>query len=213
MARQEEIKSLLREIAPLFKSIASDAQRDAGALAETAWAKTHLVRDASLNQVTGTARWRMVGDRIVLRQGELPEGLELSTTDEEHNQGRYYLRAPKLGIVLTIRRKPHKKDDQPELLQLQIEEALECAPIDYGDKVVVYLAVGAIGTGPQFDVVNRGEVVHTYRLADLVEEGQTELSRVRSDAGSVPAPGVPEPTVRSAFEEEVAKEDPTSAEN
>jgi hypothetical protein len=210
MARQQDIKNLLIDAAPLFHSIALEAQKDAGALAETDWAKTHITREASLNQITGTARWRMVGDRVARRQGELPKGLELSTDEDEHNSGRYYLRGRKLGIVLTIRRKPHKKDDQPELLQLQIEQALEFAPIAYADEIVVYLAVGAVGTRPQFDVVNRGEVVDTYFLADLIEDAGKQK---RATPASITPADLPKATVSSALNPGGAKEDSASAEN
>lgn len=213
MARQQEIKSLLRDVAPVFRSIALEAQKDADELAKTDWAKAYIGREASLNQIMGTARWRMAGDRIVHRQGELPTGLELSTTYEEQNQGRYYLRAPKLGIVVTIRRKPHKKDDEPELLQLQIEAALEHAPVSYGDEIVVYLVVGAIGTEPQFDVVNRGEVVDSYPLNGLIEEIEAEKPDRQSPPQSIAGNRLPEPKVSSAFESERAQEDASSSEN
>jgi hypothetical protein len=213
MARQQEIKDLLCEVAPLLRSVAQEAQKVSAQLARTEWAKTNMVRDASLNQVTGTARWRMAGDKLVQRQGELPAGLEFSTTHEEQNQGRYYLRAPKLGIVLTIRRKPHKKDDEPQLLQLQIEAALEYAPVDYGDKIVVYLVVGPAGTEPQFDVVNRGEVIDSYRLIDLIKEAGGELSEEEPRPQELPGRGTPEPQVRSALDQEDTEEEAAGSEN
>ena len=170
MARQQDIKNLLAQVAPLLREIALGAQSDAAELAKTSWAREKISREASLNQIVGTARWRMTGDRIVTRQAEFPEGLELSTENEEHNQGRYYWRASKLGVVFTIRRKPHKKDEQPELLQLQIEAAIDSAPIDYGDKTVIYLVVGPLSSEPQFDVVNRGEVIDSYKLVNLIKD-------------------------------------------
>jgi|GEM_PF-5966408 len=205
MARQQEIKDLLREVAPLLHSIALEAQSAAAEFAKTEWAKKEMSREASVNQMAGIGRWRIVGDRLVLRQDELPEGIELSTSDEEQNQGRYYLCASKLGIVLTIRRKPHKKDEEPEFLQLQIEAAIDLAPVDYGDKVVVYLDVGPVGTEPEFHVANRGKVIDNLRLGDLIKEGEDER-RESDEIQTLPQLPVPEPRVRSALGEDAKQE-------
>lgn len=204
MARQQEIKDLLREVAPLLHSIALEAQSAAADFAKTEWAKEEMSREASVNQMAGIGRWRIVGDRLVLRQGELPKGIELSTSDEEQNQGRYYLCASKLGIVLTIRRKPHKKDEEPEFLQLQIEAAIDLAPVDYGDKVVVYLDVGPVGTEPEFHVANRGKVVNDLRLVDLIREAEDER-RETDEIQTLPQLPVPEPQVRSGLGEDAAQ--------
>jgi hypothetical protein len=213
MARQQEIEDLLRQVAPLFRSIAMEAQAAAADFVKTDWAKHEMSREASVNQMAGIGRWRLVGDRLVLRQGELPEGIELSTSDEEQNQGRYYLCASKLGVVLTIRRKPHKKDDEPEFLQLQIEAAIEMAPIDYGDKVVVYLDVGPSGTEPEFHVANRGKVVSDLRLVDLVKEAEGEKPAL-ADVQRLRGQSMPEPTVRSVLDEDAAQEvEPGDSEN
>jgi hypothetical protein len=213
MTRQQDIKNLLRRVAPLFHEIALGAQADAAKFAKTEWAEKYISREASLNQIIGTARWRMVGDRVVLRQGELPDDLEVSTVDEEQNQGRYYLRAPKLGVVATIRRKPHKKDEEPELLQLQIEAAIDAAPVDYGDKTVIYLVVGPQGTEPQFDVVNRGELIDGYKLIDLIEGDEDQAPRT-GQPDQLPGGPRPGPEVRSSLDEEdVQEEDAPGAEN
>jgi hypothetical protein len=207
MARQQDIKKLLAEVAPLFREIARGAQADAAELVKTSWAQERIGREASLNQIVGTARWRMTGDRIVTRQAEFPVGLELSTEDGEHNQGRYYWRASKLGVVFTIRRKPHKMDEQPELLQLQIEAAIDSAPVDYGDQTVIYLVVPALGTEPQFDVVNRGEVVDSYKLVDLIED---EEGSEPGSGRSKQLPGGPRrgPEVSSGLQGEGQEEEP-----
>lgn len=200
MARQDDIKKLLRQVAPLFLEIAKHAQEAAAELGETEWAREHLVRTAAVNQVLGTARWRIVGDGIVTRQSELPTGVELSTTDEEQNQGRYYLSAPQFAVVLTIRRKPHRSDEESAFLQLQIEGVNELAPIDYGEVIVIYLAVPPLGREPKFELATRGKETISYRLIDLVavdrEEGiEPEVENLPTNR---PAAG---PVVTSAIEE------------
>jgi hypothetical protein len=127
----------------------------------------------------------MVGDGIVGRQAELPAGVELSTTDEQQNQGRYYLRAPRLAVVLTIRRKPHSPDEEHPFLQLQIEGVTALAPIDYGDEIVIYLAVPALGRQPKFEVATRGQETISYRLIDLLPEEAEE--GIETDVENLPA--------------------------
>jgi hypothetical protein len=207
MARQDDIEDLLKEVAPLLGSIASQAQEASAGLGDTDWARTYLTRTASVNQIAGTARWRMVGDEIVRRQHELPAGLELSTTDEEQNQGRYYLRAPSLAIILTVRRKPHREDDEPKALQMQIDEVLEQAPIDYGDKLVVYLAVPPFGQEPRFDVAARGKVAASHKLVDLIDESNTGKDARDAKPEQFPQSAAPGPKVKSTLDEERAEED------
>jgi hypothetical protein len=201
MARQDDIEDLLRQIAPLFLEIAEYAQQAAYDLGETNWARSHLVRTAAVNQVCGTARWRIVGDTIVSRQVELPPGVELSTTDEQQNQGRYYLRAPRLAVVLTIRRKPHRPDEPHAFLQLQIEGVAELAPVDFGDEIVIYLAVPPLGQQPKFEVATRGEETISYRLIDLVPEDDEEgiEAKVENLPASPPTAG---PVVSSAIDDD-----------
>lgn len=170
MARQDDIEDLLRQVAPLFLDIAQGAQLAAADLPDTTWGLTNLTRTASLNQVAGVARWRMAADRIVDRRGELPDGLMLATTDDEQNQGRYYLVSVDAAIVLTVKRKPHKDDEQPEALQMQIQGVKALAPIAYKDEVVVYLAVPPLGKEPTFEVTTRGKEPLSYRLIDLIED-------------------------------------------
>lgn len=172
MTRQDHIEALLRQIAPLVLDIAQRAQVAAADLADTDWARTNLTRTASVNQVSGTARWRLVGDGLVARATELPEGLAMSTSDEEQNQGRYYLTAPQVAMVLTIRRKPHRDDEQPHALQLQIQGVLEQAPVAYEEEIVVYLAVPPLGQEPTFEVATRGRQVISYRLIDLIDDSE-----------------------------------------
>jgi Zn-dependent peptidase ImmA (M78 family) len=49
------------------------------------------------------------------------------------------------------------------------------APIDYGDKVVVYFDVGPSGTEPEFHVANRGKVVSDLRLVDLSRRPRAKI--------------------------------------
>jgi hypothetical protein len=192
MARQDDIEGLLHPVAPLFRSIALDAQTAAEEFKTTEWAREHLTRTAAVNQVAGTARWRIAADGIVKRSAELPRGVELSTSDGEQNQGRYYLRAPNLALLLTIRRRPHGEDDKPKILQLQMTEVLAEAPIAFDDEVVIYLSVPPLGKEPRFEVVSCGEVVSTYELFDLLEIDSPGIDKL-------PAPPAPEPLVRSAL--------------
>jgi hypothetical protein len=198
MARQDDIEGLLRQIAPLFIDIAQRAQVAAADFADTDWARKHLARTASVNQMAGTGRWRIVGDSIVDRQAELPSELVLTTDDGEQNQGRYYLAAPELAIVLTVRRKPHPEDEQPAALQLQIEGVLENAPVDFGDQIVVYFAVPPIGQEPNFAVATRGKQTVLYRLIDLVEDRvASSETGTTTDLPAAPPPGT---IVRSSLD-------------
>lgn len=194
MARQDDIEELLRQIAPLFLEIALNAQHASADLAKTEWARRHLVRTAAVSQVSGTARWRITGDGIVGRQAELPDGIELSTTDAEQNQGRYFLRAPRLAVVLTIRRKPHSSDEKPAFLQLQLDGVNELAPIDYGDEIVIYLAVPPLGHPPKFEVATRGKETVSYRLLELIpadrEQGNEPTVENLPDSGPPAGPHV-----------------------
>lgn len=192
MARQDDIEELLRSIAPTFRSVALDAQNAAEEFKATEWARTHLSRTAAVNQVAGTGRWRIVADKIVARCAELPHGVELSTSDGEQNQGRYYLRAPDLAILLTIRRRPHREEDKPKILQLQMTEVLAQAPVDFDDEVVIYLSVPPLGREPRFEVVSRGQIVATHELYDLIEVDQSSIN----EFSAPPAPG---PLVRSTL--------------
>lgn len=200
MARQDDIEELLRSIARLFRSVALDAQTAADEFKATDWARKKLSRTAAVNQVAGTARWRIAADGLVARSVELPRGVELSTSDGEQNQGRYYLRAPKLAVLLTIRRRPHREDDQPKILQLQMTEVLAQAPVDFGDEVVVYLSVPPLGREPRFEVVSRGEIVSTHELCDLVEVEQA------GGLDELPAPSTPGTLVRSTLVREKQEE-------
>lgn len=194
MARQDDIEELLRRIAPLFLEIALNAQHASAELATTEWAREHLVRTAAVSQVSGTARWRIAGDGLVNRQAELPDGIELSTTDAEQNQGRYFLRAPRLAVVLTIRRKPHSPDEKPAFLQLQLDGVNELAPIDYGDEIVIYLAVPPLGHPPKFEVATRGKETVSYRLLELMgqddEQGNQPSVENLPDSGPLAGPRV-----------------------
>jgi hypothetical protein len=200
MARQDDIEELLRRIAPLFLEIARYAQQAAAELGETEWGRAHLVRTATVNQVSGTARWRMVGDGIVTREAELPEDVELSTTDSEQNQGRYYLRAARVAIVLTIRRRPHPPDGHPVFLQLQIDGVNEVAPVEFDDDIVVYLAVPRLGYEPRFEVDVRGKQTISYRLIDLVPQDGDEGTPPPVE--NMPTGSPPGPIVSSALDDD-----------
>jgi len=204
MARQDDIEGLLRRIAPLFIDIAQRAQVAAADFADSGWARDNLTRTASVNQMAGTGRWRMVGDNIVNRQSELPAGLALTTEDSEQNQGRYYLADQELAVVLTVRRKPHPEDEQPAVLQLQIEGVLEQAPVDFGDEIVVYLAVPPLGKEPTFTVTTRGKEPITYQLIDLIEDRAAPRDETLiEDLPTAPPPGT---IVRSTLDAEDVKD-------
>lgn len=205
MARQDDIEALLAQIAPLFLEIAEDAQEASAEFGATEWARKYLTRTAAVNQVSGTARWRMVGDGIVIRQTELPAGVELSTSDGEQNQGRYYLRAPELAVLLTIRRKPHGPDEQPAFLQLQLEGVSDVAPVDYGDEIVIYLAVPPLGSDPRFEVATRGKETIRYRLRDLTPVDEEGNGSDVTNLGADDTP--PGPSVGSTRDEDVEEDD------
>jgi hypothetical protein len=189
MGRSEDVDRLLRRLAPLFHDVATNAQAAAEELLETDWAATHLHREAARRQVSGTARWRIAGDQLSQRHGELPEGVTISTSDSEQNAGRYAFDAADEAAVVTIRRHPHKKDEEPEYLQLRIGAILEAAPIDYGkeDGLTIYLEIPQLGVEPRFEVVRNGNVIRSVALAEL-------LGGLDSGAGDDDAPVTPMPS-------------------
>jgi hypothetical protein len=209
MARQKDIEQLLRDVAPLFLDIAERAQQAAAALEETEWARTNLPRTAAVHQVSGTARWRITGDGIVSRESELPAELELSSCDKEQNQGRYYLRAPHVAVVLTVRRKPHRDDEQPNALQMQLQEVLEHAPVAFEEQIVVYLAVPSLGHAPTFEVATRGKETISYRLVDLIDNAD-EMGDVAvvHPLPKPPARGPKVTSTRESGQEEGATDSP-----
>jgi len=197
MSRQDDIEELLRQVAPLFLNVSRSAQVAADSLRGTDWARVNLTRTASANQVAGTARRRIACDRLVDRRDELGGALEFTTTDPEHNQGRYYLRSMETAILLTVRRKPHERDEQPLSLQLQLEGMREL--VAFEDEAVVYLEIPPLGQEPQFEITTRGQETIVHRLIDLISgdgeygSGNTELTPVG------PRPIPPRPSVTSTL--------------
>lgn len=90
-------------------------------------------------------------------------------------------------------------------MQLQLTEVVSQAPIDYGDKVVIYLSVPPLGREPRFEVVSRGKVISTYELFELID---AELPAIEE----LPVPPHPEPLVSSALTGEPEEEDIPAAE-
>jgi hypothetical protein len=196
MARQDDIEDLLRQVARPFLSIAREAQSAAHELRDTDWARRHLTRTASANQVSGTARRRIACDLLVARQDQLNGLLEVTTRDSEHNQGRYYLRSTAVAVLLTVRRKPHDEDDQPAALQLQFENMRGL--VAFEDEIVVYLAIPPLSEEPRFEIATRGQEVIVHRLVDLIDRDD------EADGGATtPFPGPrslpPTPDVRSTM--------------
>lgn len=193
----DEIEGLLRELAPPFLLFARNAQVAIDDFKQNDWARKHMKRTASLNQMAGTGRWRLVGDAIVERQSEIPDRLTLRSSDSEHNQGRYFLTDEHLPAVITVRSDPHKEGEEPEYIQTSLEGILEQAPVDFGELIKVYLSVPSAGHST-FEVATKGEAQLSYRLIDLVDEGR--------DSGGgevVPFPTNPKtpksPVVRSSI--------------
>lgn len=197
MSRQDDIEVLLGRVAPFFLEVSRDAQIAADGLRGTDWARVNLTRTASVNQVAGTARRRIACDRLVDRRDELDGALEFSTTDAEHNQGRYYLRSTETAILLTVRRKPHERDEQPRSLQLQLEGMRELVAFD--DDAVVYLEIPPLGQEPLFEITTRGEETIVHRLIDLIG-GDDEHGTGSAELAPVgPRPVPPRPSVTSAL--------------
>jgi hypothetical protein len=201
-ATTDEIEDLVREIAPFFYSIAKDAQVASDAFVETPWTREHIERTASLNQVSGTIRWRYMGDSIVRREAELPSRLTLKCKDSEQNQGRYYLIDERLNAVVTVRSEPHKEGEEPEYLQESMSDVLADAPVAFGSLVKVYLSVPATGH-PTFEVTTQGAGTVSYRLIDWIDNS-------RGDEGGevVALPTGPKrprgPIVRSSLKDDQA---------
>ena len=197
MARQDDIEKLLRRVAPLFLCIAREAQRAAEELRDTDWGRRHLMRTASANQVGGTARRRIACDLIVARQDQLTGLLEITTSDSDHNQGRYYLRSTDVAVLVTVRRKPHDEDDQPAAFQLQFESMREL--VAFAEEIVVYFGIPPLGHEPRFEVATRGEEVIVHRLVDLIDRGDDADPNASGEPLPGPRPAPPAPAVRSTI--------------
>jgi hypothetical protein len=204
MARQDDIEDLLRRVSRPFLKVAREAQTAAAELGNTDWGRRHLVRRASANQVSGTARRRIACDLLVARQDEFDGLLEVTTSDSEHNQGRYYLRSTDVAALLTVRRKPHEEDDQPAALQLQFDHMREL--VTFADEIVVYLAIPPLGEESRFEIATRGQELIVHRLVDLIDRDDDEDSNgiTRPFPGARLAP--PVPAVRSTIVPEVEED-------
>jgi hypothetical protein len=205
MTRQDDVEDLLREVARPFLSVAREAQTAAHDLRHTDWARRHLARTASVNQVSGTARRRIACDLVVARQEQLNGLLEVATRDSDHNQGRYYLRSTAVAVLLTVRRKPHDEDDQPAALQLQFENMREL--VAFEDEVVVYFAIPPLGEEPRFEIATRGQEVIVHRLVDMIVDDEDNADRGAATPSLAPRPVPPTPGVRSTIIPEVEETD------
>lgn len=211
MTSQTSLEDLLQQIAPLFKEVAEYAQRAAAELEETEWAKKHLQRRASLHQVSGTARWRIGADELARRQADLPEGVEFKTTDADHNRGRYIAAAPDVLAVFTVRRVPHRDDEQPDSLQLRMEEIREQAPeeVPEGAIGVVYLGIPPLGKEPTIGIL-RGKEPEIRPISDYVDRSVgTEAGGPLSIGG--PSDSTPGPIVGSELDADEADEGDASS--
>jgi hypothetical protein len=204
MARQDDIEDLLRQVSSPFLSVAREAQSAAAELPDTNWGRHHLLRTASANQVSGTARRRIACDLLVARQGEFNGLLEITTSDSEHNQGRYYLRSTDVAALLTVRRKPHDEDDQPAALQLQFDDMREL--VAFADEIVVYFAVPPLGQESRFEIATRGQEVIVHRLIDLIDRDGNRDSDAVTHPVAGPRPTPPVPAVRSTLVPEIEED-------
>jgi hypothetical protein len=204
---QTSLDDLLRQIAPLFAEVAEYAQRAAAELEETEWAKKHLKRSASLHQVSGTARWRIGADELARRQAELPDGVEFKTTDADHNRGRYIAAAPEVLAVFTVRRVPHRDDEQPDFLQFRMEEIREQAPVEIPDDAigVVYLGIPPLGKEPTIGIVLRGKEPEIRPISEYLDRGEDFDVDGPQDIGG-PSGSTPGPIVGSELDVEEADE-------
>jgi hypothetical protein len=199
LAEQDDIELHLRRIAPLCLEIARDAQEEADALRGSDWGRRNLSRTASANQVSGTARRRMVCDTLVERRGEFDGLLEVTSTESAQNQGQYYMRSTEPAFVLTVRRKPHEEDEQPVALQMQLAGMRELVELE--DEVIVYFEIPPHGKEPCFEIVTRGQERIAHRLCDLIDDhGDSGPADPMSGPAPIgPRPKPPAPSIRSTL--------------
>lgn len=195
MSREDQIKQALQDLAPWALSIAIDAQNSKNELGGNDLRKW-LPRRASENQVVGTTRWRRASDQAVMRTAEMAGDFALTSTDGDHNGGRYYWRSASLGVVFTIRQHAHKDDKKPDALQIQIEQVIKEAPVTYGDETTVYLCVPPVGHEPRFEVSTTGAEVVAYELRDLLPDPAQQQAPF--DSKAMPSSGT---VIGSEFDE------------
>jgi hypothetical protein len=198
MTQQDDIEQHLRRLAPLCLEIARDAQREADALRGSDWGRRNLGRTASANQVSGTARRRMVCDTMVERCSEFAGLLEVTSTHPQHNQGQYYMRSTHPAFVMTVRGKPHQEDEQPVALQMQFAGMREL--IVLRDEVIVYFEIPANHEEPCFEIITGGHESIVHRLCDLVDDrGDTGTDWMSGPTPIGPRTGPPAPSIRSTL--------------
>lgn len=199
MTDHANIDRLLRRIAPLLADIAKNAQTAAAEFERTEWAKRYLTRRASLHAVSGTARWRIAADAFATRQGELPEGVEFKTDDPDHNRGRYIAGSDDAQVLFTLRRQPHRDGEQPESIQMRLEEIRNAAPVEVGDGDlgVIYLSVPPIGEVATIGIKLKGQAAEIRPITEyLPDEG--DMGDTPDDAPRRgPEAGRPGPNVGS----------------
>ena len=101
----------LAPIGPLLTELVDAVHADS-TVRHAATSYPNLRRDAHLSRVSGTVCWALVVDGLVdaAKQGRFPDGFSVSTTEPQHNAGRYAFAFP--GGVFAVRREPH--DDSKE---------------------------------------------------------------------------------------------------
>lgn len=125
---RDEVKSAFAPLLPFIEEAVEEA-RVASSHDVIAKANPEVTRVAHLRRLSGTKRWMVLADGLVVRGPQMPEGFGIESTDLDHNQGKYAIRFP-LGIC-TIRREPHE-DDEGKYLQERIDGVLEQAQLAPG---------------------------------------------------------------------------------
>jgi hypothetical protein len=189
-----------RPIAALLDEIVGKA-RAGSSYNEVREALPVVERQAHLRRLCGSARWMIAADALVANRARFPRGFSVLTTDADHNSGRYAFEFP--GGVWTLRREPHKEEEQGAFLQERLEGVIESAPLrpdlrELAVKVFVSIPVkGAVKVIAQHRAWADPVIV---TLAELLVHDQTpvEISR----------PKRPRPVVRSTRREQRETESP-----
>ena len=181
---------------PLVEEAVEEA-RAASSDEVTMKANPEVPRFAHLRRLSGTKRWMVLADGLVVRASRMPDGFGVASTDQDHNAGKYAFRWP-LG-VFTIRGEPHEGEDEGKYLQEQLKDVAEQAPLS--SDVDVFADIRAYVSAPSDGPVKLIATHTTFPqpMVILLDEIDINSETVAAMASSPP---MPEPRVSSALTED-----------
>src|SRR4051812_12431936 len=122
--RREDVIDAFRPLAPILERVIRDARAQTTLEVMRAAVPT-VKRESHHHRLCGNVRWMLIADGLVEAgaEGDFPVGFAVESSDLQHNSGQYVFSFPR--GVFTVKRKPHKDDDDGIYLQERLDEILE----------------------------------------------------------------------------------------